>query len=134
MRAADAAQPHACERRYKSISPLAFSLRCFFPDLWTEPARRIQGHLGKLYGTEISPDFIRKITDAVLDEDQEWQTRRCCSTLHQLQRVASLSKLLTGESRRAACPYVFWGREGPADLGGPQASCRAAICPPRHVA
>jgi putative transposase len=37
--------------------------------------REIQGHLAELYGTEVSPDFISKITDAVLDEVREWQSR-----------------------------------------------------------
>ena len=37
--------------------------------------REIQGHLGELYGTEVSPDLISKVTDAVLDEVRDWQNR-----------------------------------------------------------
>src|ERR1700757_1802771 len=37
--------------------------------------REIQGHLSELYGTEVSPDLISRVTDAVLDEVREWQTR-----------------------------------------------------------
>jgi transposase-like protein len=37
--------------------------------------REIQGHLAELYGTDVSPDFISKVTDAVLDEVREWQSR-----------------------------------------------------------
>ena len=37
--------------------------------------REIQGHLAELYGTEVSPDLISRVTDAVLDEVREWQTR-----------------------------------------------------------
>ena len=37
--------------------------------------REIQSHLAELYGTEVSPDFISKVTDAVLDEVREWQSR-----------------------------------------------------------
>jgi putative transposase len=37
--------------------------------------REIQGHLAELYGTEVSPDLISRITDAVLDEVREWQNR-----------------------------------------------------------
>lgn len=37
--------------------------------------REIQGHLAELYGMEVSPDFISKVTDAVLDEVREWQSR-----------------------------------------------------------
>jgi transposase-like protein len=37
--------------------------------------REIQGHLIELYGTEVSPDLISRVTDAVLDEVREWQNR-----------------------------------------------------------
>ena len=37
--------------------------------------REIQGHLAELYGAEVSPDLISRVTDAVLDEVREWQTR-----------------------------------------------------------
>jgi putative transposase len=37
--------------------------------------REIQGHLSELYGVEVSPDLISRVTDAVLDEVREWQNR-----------------------------------------------------------
>ena len=37
--------------------------------------REIQGHLKELYGVEVSPDLISKVTDAVLEEVREWQNR-----------------------------------------------------------
>jgi putative transposase len=37
--------------------------------------REIQGHLQEIYGTEISPDLISKITDAVLEDAKAWQNR-----------------------------------------------------------
>src|SRR5215475_2986151 len=37
--------------------------------------REIQGHLLELYGAEVSPDLISRVTDAVLDEVREWQNR-----------------------------------------------------------
>ena len=37
--------------------------------------REIQGHLKELYGTDVSPDLISRVTDAVLDEVKEWQSR-----------------------------------------------------------
>src|SRR6201994_3613556 len=37
--------------------------------------REIQGHLRELYGTEVSPDLISRVTDAVLEEVKEWQSR-----------------------------------------------------------
>lgn len=37
--------------------------------------REIQGHLEELYGTEVSPQLISSVTDAVLDEVVQWQSR-----------------------------------------------------------
>lgn len=37
--------------------------------------REIQGHLRELYGLDVSPDLISRVTDAVLDEVKEWQNR-----------------------------------------------------------
>jgi putative transposase len=37
--------------------------------------REIQGHLKELYGVEVSPDLISRVTDAVLEEVAEWQNR-----------------------------------------------------------
>jgi putative transposase len=37
--------------------------------------REIQGHLAELYATDISPDLVSQLTDAVLDEVRERQNR-----------------------------------------------------------
>jgi len=37
--------------------------------------REIQAHLQELYGAEVSPDLISRVTDAVLEEVREWQNR-----------------------------------------------------------
>nr|PZN72632.1 MAG: IS256 family transposase [Pseudomonadota bacterium] len=37
--------------------------------------REIQGHLAELYGAQVSPDLISRVTDAVLEEVREWQNR-----------------------------------------------------------
>jgi transposase-like protein len=37
--------------------------------------REIQGHLTEVYGIEVSPDLISRVTDAVLDEVRDWQNR-----------------------------------------------------------
>ncbi len=37
--------------------------------------REIQGHLLEIYGAEVSPSLISKVTDAVLDEVTAWQNR-----------------------------------------------------------
>jgi putative transposase len=37
--------------------------------------REIQGHLAEIYGSEVSPDLISKITDTVLADAKSWQNR-----------------------------------------------------------
>src|SRR5260364_97840 len=37
--------------------------------------REIRGHLLELYGLEVSPDLISTLTDEVLAEVEQWQTR-----------------------------------------------------------
>ncbi|NNF56431.1 MAG: IS256 family transposase [Acidimicrobiales bacterium] len=37
--------------------------------------RDIQAHLAEIYGVEVSPDLISKVTDAVWDELEEWRNR-----------------------------------------------------------
>jgi putative transposase len=37
--------------------------------------REIQGYLAEMYGTEVSPDFISRVTDEVMAEVTAWQSR-----------------------------------------------------------
>ena len=37
--------------------------------------RDIKAHLEEIYGVEISPDLISAVTEAVIEEVREWQTR-----------------------------------------------------------
>jgi putative transposase len=37
--------------------------------------REIQGYLAEMYGAEVSPDFISKVTDEVMAEVTAWQSR-----------------------------------------------------------
>jgi putative transposase len=37
--------------------------------------RDIRAHLREMYGVEVSPDLISRVTDAVVDELTEWQAR-----------------------------------------------------------
>lgn len=37
--------------------------------------RDIQSHIKEMYGTEVSPDLISRVTDGVLEEIHAWQTR-----------------------------------------------------------
>src|SRR5512144_3076574 len=43
--------------------------------------REIQAHLAEIYGTDVSPELISKITDAVLEDAKAWQTRPAGSRL-----------------------------------------------------
>ena len=37
--------------------------------------REIRGHLDELYGVDVSPDLISRVTDEVMDEVRDWQSR-----------------------------------------------------------
>ena len=37
--------------------------------------REIQGYLAEMYGPEVSPDFISKVTDEVMAEVTAWESR-----------------------------------------------------------
>jgi len=37
--------------------------------------RDIAAHLREMYGVEVSPDLISRVTDAVVEELAEWQGR-----------------------------------------------------------
>lgn len=37
--------------------------------------REIRGHLKELYGVDVSPDLVSRVTDAVLEEVRAWQNR-----------------------------------------------------------
>lgn len=39
------------------------------------PTRDIQDHLQEIYGVEVSPDLISTVTDAVINDVKEWQSR-----------------------------------------------------------
>lgn len=38
--------------------------------------RDIEGHLRELYGIDVSPDLISRVTDSVMDEVRDWQSRQ----------------------------------------------------------
>ena len=58
------------QRRLQGIDRLVISL--YANGMST---RDVQDHLLEIYGIEVSPDLISKITDAVLEEAREWQAR-----------------------------------------------------------
>ena len=73
--------------------------------------REIRGHLRKLYGVEVSPDLISRVTDAVLEEVRTWQNRA-------LESVYSDRHL----PARAGGHADQEREEGPADLRRGQAA------------
>jgi len=61
--------------------------------------REIQGHLTEIYAIDVSPDLISRVTDAVLDEVREWQSRPLDPNLSD-----RFLRRLTGQNpRRGAC-------------------------------
>jgi putative transposase len=52
--------------------------------------REIRAHLEEIYGVEVSPDLISRVTDAVIDEMTAWQSR----PLERLYLVAYLDALV----------------------------------------
>src|SRR5919109_1251872 len=66
--------------------------------------REIQGHLAEIYGTDVSPELISKITDAVLADAKAWQAR----PLEALYAIVYLDALVVkirdgGAVRNHAC-------------------------------
>ena len=53
--------------------------------------REIRAHLEEIYGVEVSPDLISRVTDAVVDEMTAWQSR----PLERVYLVAYLDALVT---------------------------------------
>jgi len=82
--------------------------------------REIQGHLAEMYGTEVSPDLISKITDAVLEDAKAWQNR----PLERLYPIVYLDalqvKVRDGHAVRNFACYVALGvnLEGERDVLG----------------
>jgi putative transposase len=63
----------ACPRA--GLRPVPWDDRILSLDARGMTVREIQGHLQDLYGVEVSPDLISRVTDAVLEEVREWQNR-----------------------------------------------------------
>jgi putative transposase len=71
--------------------------------------REIQAHLAEIYGTEVSPDLISKITDAVIEDAKAWQNR----PLERLYPIVYLDalqiKIRDGHAVRNFACYVAIG-------------------------
>jgi putative transposase len=82
--------------------------------------REIQGHLAEIYGTEISPDLISKITDAVLEDAKAWQNRPLERLYPIVYLDALMIKIRDGQAVRNFACYVAIGvnLEGQRDVLG----------------
>ncbi|NNK08477.1 MAG: IS256 family transposase, partial [Myxococcales bacterium] len=57
---------------------------------WGMTVREIRGHLEEIYGVEVSPDLISRVTDTVVEELSAWQSR----PLERVYLVAYLDALV----------------------------------------
>jgi putative transposase len=71
--------------------------------------REIQGHLVEIYGTEVSPDLISRITDAVIEDAKLWQTRPLDSVYAVVYLDALVVKVRDGHSVRNHACYLAIG-------------------------
>jgi putative transposase len=71
--------------------------------------REIQGHLAEIYGTDVSPDLISKITDAVLDDVKAWQTRPLEAVYAIVYLDALVVKIRDGQAVRNHACYLAIG-------------------------
>ncbi len=82
--------------------------------------REIQGHLAEIYGTEVSPELISKITDAVLEDAKRWQNRPLERLYPIVYLDALVVKIRDGHAVRNFACYVALGvnLEGERDVLG----------------
>ena len=71
--------------------------------------REIQGHLAEIYGTEVSPDLISKITDTVLSDAKAWQNRPLERVYPIVYLDALIVKIRDGHTVRNQACYVALG-------------------------
>jgi putative transposase len=71
--------------------------------------REIQGHLAEIYGTDVSPDLISKITDAVLDDVKAWQNRPLEAVYAIVYLDALVVKIRDGQAVRNHACYLAIG-------------------------
>ena len=71
--------------------------------------REIQGHLAEIYGTEVSPELISTITDAVLEDAKAWQSRPLESVYAIVYLDAMAVKLRDGQAVRNFVRFLAIG-------------------------
>jgi len=82
--------------------------------------REIQGHLQELYGTEVSPDLISRVTDAVLKDVQSWRKRPLAAVWPIVYLDALVVRIREGGSvqRKSVYLAVGVGLEGRKEVLG----------------
>ena len=82
--------------------------------------REIGGHLQEIYGAEVSPDLISKITDAVIEDAKAWQNRPLERLYPIVYLDALVIKIREGQAVRNFACYVAIGvnLEGCRDVLG----------------
>lgn len=71
--------------------------------------REIQGHLHELYGTEVSPDLISRVTDAVLEDVQGWRKRPLAAVWPIVYLDALVVRIREGGSVQRKSVYLAIG-------------------------
>lgn len=71
--------------------------------------REIQGHLHELYGTEVSPELISKVTDAVLEDVQRWRKRPLAAIWPIVYLDAMVIRVRDGGAVRRKSAYMAIG-------------------------
>jgi putative transposase len=71
--------------------------------------REIQAHLAEIYGTEVSPDLVSKITDTVLEDVKAWQTRPLEAVYPIIYLDALVVKIRDGQAVRNHACYLAIG-------------------------
>ena len=69
--------------------------------------RQIQTHLEEMYGTEVSPALISRVTDAVLDDARAWQSRDLDALYPIVFLDALVVKVRDTEKRRVVKKAVY---------------------------
>ena len=97
--------------------------------------RDIQSHLLDLYGLKVSPDLISRVTDAVLDEVRDWQSRALERMYPIVIFDALRVKIRDADSRtvKNKAVYVALGvtRDGLREVLGPDGEGAVVALEPR---
>ena len=75
--------------------------------------RDIRAHLREMYGVEVSPDLISRVTDAVAEELAEWQSRPL-DAASRCDRIQAITPMLMMYTVAASSSTSYSTRISPA--------------------